>query len=165
MYHYRVIAAPGMIMVYGDVGDGMAQNHDEDMVGWLVKGAINSPDYVISKFTNRPKQFFPDEAINLLEQPIIDAEKTGDDDDRVEAESFRDKVMELWDREYGHGHDFGKAFYEAGGEAECIDSAYDYEAGVYWTFECLKKFVELYNELRSKDSDEEGSSSSYVAIT
>ena len=145
MYHYRVVAAPGMLLVYGDIGDHMLQNHDRDLVKWLVDGAINSPDYLIQKIVhhNRHKDFFHDEAMLLLDKAVTDA---SDDDEADAANKLRNEVLDNWDQEYGHPHDFAKAYYEAGGDPELIDYTMDFSSGVYWTIECLKKFVELYNE-------------------
>ena len=162
MYHYRVVAAPGMLLVYGDIGDHMLQNHDKDLVPWL-KDAIKSPDYLISKFVRRPREFFPDEATHLLNELIKEAEEYNYDVE--EAVDFRHKVLDNWNEENDDGHEFGKAFYEAGGDPELIDRTYDYDSSVYWTVECLKKFVELHNEHIRKNTAKEEASSSCIGIT
>jgi len=164
MYHFRVVAAPGMLLVYGDVGDYMLQNHDYDMVKWLVGGAVNSPDYLIQKFVRKTKIFFEDEAEALLQSHIDEA---CDEYERDEAKKFKEKVLDAWqyDREYGHGHDFARAYYEAGGDPEYLSSTEDYDSSVYWTVECLKKFAELYNELRTKSIAGEETCSSCAALS
>lgn len=147
MYHFRVVAGPGMLLVYGDVGDHMLQNHDKDMVKWLVDGAVNSTEYLISKFTHRPKVFFSHEAMLLLNSMVDDA---FDDHEREYMGNIRAEVLDGWspDTESGDGHDFAKAFYGAGGDIECVNQTFDYDSDVYWTVECLKKFVELYEHNR-----------------
>lgn len=160
MYHYRVISAPRMLTVYGDVGDNIIVNHDKDMVEWLRK-AIRSPEYVISKFVYRPTEFFDDSAKELLNRLIEEARETDEelgynideDDNKIigmyesEATKFKVNVLNDWDSEYDDGHDFAKAFYNNGGDVEYLNSVSDYNSSVYWTLECLKKFVELYDNL------------------
>ena len=176
-YHYRVIAAPGMLLVYGDIGDHMLQANDKDLVPWLHR-AINSPDYLISKFVRRPKTFFPYEAMLLLDRLVQDGkdwdEQSGynldEDGNEImgmheeEARTLKRKVLDEWDPDYDDEHMFARAFYYAGGEASLIESTRDYDSDVYWTVECLKKFVELYDEHERTRNDEEGISSSYVAL-
>lgn len=145
MYHFRVVAGPGMLLVYGDVGNHILQNHDKDMVKWLVDGAVNSTEYLIGKFVHRPEVFFPYEATLLLNSMVDEA---FDDREREYMDNLRAKVFDEWslEMESRDGHDFAKAFYEAGGDVEYISQTFDYDSDVYWTVECLKKFVELYSE-------------------
>lgn len=160
MYSYRIVAGPGMLLVYGDVGDYMLQAHDRDLIPWLL-GAIKSEDYVIGKMVHKHEVFLEDEASNLLDRLI---EEACDDEDREEMEKLAKYVRDNWNKDYDDGHEFAKTFYEGGGEPSLICHTMDHESSVYWTMECLKKFVELYNEQIDK-VDEEGSCSSYAAIT
>lgn len=161
MYSYRVIAAPGMLLVYGDVGDYMLQANDRDLIPWL-KGAIRSEDYMISKMINKGEVFRPDEAIALLNTLVEEAKEDDEGDLRHEDEednntyhyskqaiALKSAVLDEWDPDYGSGEEFARAFMNAGGECSLLSRTVDYESGVYWTMECLKKFVELYED--SKD--------------
>lgn len=159
MYSYRVIAAPGMLLVYGDVGDYMLQANDRDLIPWL-RGAIKSENYVIGKMVHKGEVFLPDEAVALLDTLIADAKEDDEGELRHEDEednniyyyseqaiSFKNAVLDEWDPEYDSGDGFAQAFHNAGGETSLLSRAVDYEPGVYWTMECLKKFVELLDDL------------------
>jgi hypothetical protein len=158
VYSYRVVSAPGMLLVYGDVGDYMLQAYDKDLIPWL-QGAIKSEDYVIGKMIHKHKIFLEDEAELMLQSLVDDAY---DDEDREIQRKIVSYVRDNWNKEYDSVHEFAKAFYEGGGDAELIDCVMDYESSAYWTFECLKKFVELYNELKSDYED--GICSSNIAV-
>ncbi|KKL79323.1 hypothetical protein LCGC14_2016010 [marine sediment metagenome] len=164
MYSFRVIAGPGMLLVYGDVGNFMLQAHDHDLIPWI-RGAIKSENYVIRKMVRKHKVFLDDEAELLLQRLVNDAEECDltDDDEVGKVRDFTNRVRDRWDREYDEEHEFCKAFYEEGGEASYLESVMGHELSVYWTIECLKKFVELYNEHEA--GNEEGLCSSFAALT
>lgn len=154
-YHYRVVAAPGMLTIYGDIGDQIIQNYDRDMVEWLLK-AMDSPEYVMDKFTFKEKTFFPQEARSLLDEMVAES---CDEVDRQENEEFRNRVLDEWDSEFDdNGHEFAKAFYEAGGDMEMLSITVDHSSGMYWTIACLEKFVELYKNEREQKTDSQACS-------
>ncbi len=144
MYSFRVIAAPGFICVYGDVGDGMLMAYDRDLVPWL-KDAIKSPDYLLGKMINKKEQFFPGDAEQLLKDMIEDST---DEEDKKRNEELVEKIQDEWadGADDSTGYNFGKAIYNAGLDTELMDCTMDYCSDNYWTVECLKKFVELYKE-------------------
>ena len=148
MYSFRVIAAPGMLLVYGDVGDYMLQANDRDLIPWIC-GAIKSENYVIGKMVHKHRVFLEDEAELLLQ--------------RLANKDFTNRVRDRWNKEYDGEHEFCRAFYEEGGEISYLESVMDHESSVYWTMECLKKFVELHNEHEA--GNEEGLCSSFAALT
>src|SRR6267378_1809817 len=45
---FFVILAPGVIIVYGDIGEGIFCHSDHDSLAWL-RRAVQSPDYLLSK--------------------------------------------------------------------------------------------------------------------
>jgi len=159
IYSYRVISAPGMLLVYGDVGDYMLQANDRDLVPWL-RGAVKSENYLISKFVNKGEIFFPDEAVQLLNDLVLEADEydktegydEDEDGNKIDghygppARKLRRDVLDEWDAEYDDGPSFAKTFYGAGGDVELIDRTIDYSSSVYWTAGCLKKFIKLLDE-------------------
>jgi hypothetical protein len=140
IYSFRVVAAPGFISIYGDVGDGMLAAYDRDMVAWL-GGAIRSPSYLFSKMIKSRKVFRADLARNLLKELVDEA----DEDNKEKAEKMVENILDNWndDPPDEHGFEFFNAAYEAGVDSEYFDSVMDHCADDYWTLECLKKFVEL----------------------
>jgi len=174
MYSYRVIAAPNMLLVYGDVGDYILQVYDKDLVPWL-RGAIKSENYLISKMINKGEVFMPKEAVKLLDDLVNEAKEydheveydRDEDDEEIEgihtkeARELKRKVLDEWDKDYGGYEEFAEAFHCAGGESSLTDRTIDYESSVYWTVECLKRFVEL---LDAKDDKGDSICSSLVTL-
>lgn len=132
-YHFRVISAPGAIILYGDVGDKIIMAAERDMIPWL-KGAVNSPSYLISKISghNDNKNVFL----------VGEAEKFLEEEPEIKAKLEDELHYGLLD----DGHHFCREAFEAGADPESFSSLWDYDSDIYWTVECLKKFVELLNE-------------------
>lgn len=165
IYSFRVIAAPGFIGVYGDVGDGMLMAHDRDLIKWL-PGAVRSPDYLMSKMLKKRDEFNADEAREMM-QRMIDESHDEEDEEDIEGEApevkelngtekMVEEILENWDDDPPDpdGHAFFRAAYDAGMDTEMFDSTMDYCADDYWTLACLKKFVELLE----KDNKNKGES-------
>jgi hypothetical protein len=137
--HFRVVSGPGLLAVYGDIGQGMLRIYGSDTVSWI-RGAKNSIDYVIEKMVNVQKVFMPGEALALINDADADDE---------EEQKFLNTVNKEWSEyireDYGSEFAFIEAWSNAGGEIENIDSAFDWDRDVYWTVMCLQKFVELFN--------------------
>ena len=168
MYHFRVVAAPGWLAVYGDVGNHMLSANDKDLIPWL-KRSVKSYDYLISKFENvldLKDTFFPEEAEKLLEECDAEGMMAETYPYDSQGQKFVDKVREDWDKEYGDHHDFCSAFYNAGGDPELLDRVVDFGPSVWWTVECLKKFVELLeaHDESTKTENEGALCSSYTAL-
>lgn len=128
-YWYRVICVPGCVIVQGDVGNKIFSVYDRDVVAWL-KGAVNSPDYLMSKCEDKHREFIPGAAEALLK------ELEADDKEQV------DKVREDWVDEKD-SYQFSQAFYNAGFDTDYLSECYDYNSDVVWSYACLKKFVQL----------------------
>ena len=66
VYSARILFRPGMIAVWGDLGEWILRHGDSDSIGWL-RGAISSPDYLLSKVQAGEKErFYPDDALAWL---------------------------------------------------------------------------------------------------
>lgn len=134
IYHFRIVSAPRMICVYGDVGDNVLTINTKDSVNWI-KSSYKSINYVVEKISTSNKRenylFFKDEAIELAKNELS-----------------KNKFEQLLD-EYEFVDDFDaytvfcNLFITFGGEAEFLCNVIDYEPSIYWTVACLKKFVEL----------------------
>jgi hypothetical protein len=155
-YWYRVITVPGCLIIQGDVGNRMFVMYDKNPVSWL-RGAINSPDYVMGKCEDKSKDFLPGEARKLLEQLKAGESPTDEDgntDDSVVAENeeVRSKVEEIeeaWEYEMD-SHKFCQAYYEAGFDTESLECCYDFNSDILWSYACMKKFIELLDTQATK---------------
>jgi hypothetical protein len=134
-YSFRIIFAPGCIVVYGDVGDGIYHTYNYDTLSWLRRSA-NSPQYLIEKMGNKKEKFFPAEAYEILSNMRKES---------IEQAKIAEEIRSNWNTSDFEdcGHEFQKAFWEAGVDTEITQGAFDYDSGVYWSIECLKKFIEL----------------------
>ena len=155
-YWYRIITVPGCLIIQGDVGNRIFTMYDRDPVGWL-RGAINSPDYVMGKCEDKHKEFIPGEARALL-QELRDGQEIKDEDGVVdtfvveENDSLRSKVEEVeeaWTDEHDEDQ-FSRAYYEAGLDTDSLGSCYDFNSDVLWSYACLKRFIELLDTQATK---------------
>lgn len=153
IYSFRVIAAPGFLCVYGDVGDGMLMAYDRDLVPWL-RGAVSDPHYLMSKMAKKQKEFNADEAREMMQRMI---DESYDEEDKQENQEMVDKILDDWndDPPDPDGHDFFKAAHEAGMDCELFDSVMDYSASDYWTYECLKKFSQLLEKANTNKGEKD----------
>lgn len=74
-YGFYVLMAPGALVIYGDLGEAvyrMAAKTEQDVLTWL-RGAVQSPDYLMSKIANPDayRQFYVGDSVAL-------ARETGD---------------------------------------------------------------------------------------
>jgi hypothetical protein len=135
-YWYRVVAAPGMVLIYGDVGDRMFQMYDRDAVQWA-RGAKDSFDYLLGKIVGRHEDRLPEAIVELAKEELGAAR---DDDEREHAQKVYDAVVEAekW------GEDVFQTYYDAsGGDFEFACVGIDSDTSSLWAVHCLKKFVEL----------------------
>lgn len=139
IYHFRVVAAPGFLAVYGDVGDGMVLMHDKDPIPWL-RGAVNSPDYLLGKMVKKQKLFFVREAEKILQEMV---DNSASQDEITKNINRVSNIEDNWDREIDTEEEFAKALWKCGEDTEMVDRTTDYCNDDWWTVECLKKFIEL----------------------
>lgn len=163
IYSFRVIAAPGFLGVYGDVGDGMLMAYDKDLIPWL-RSAVQSPGYLMSKMLKKQKEFNADEAREMMKR-MVDESHAEDDEEDIEGNSpellknstdtMVETILDNWndDPPDRDGHEFFQAAYDAGMDTEMFDSVMDYCADDYWTLACLKKFSELLEKANTNKGE------------
>lgn len=72
IHSFTVVLASRVICVWGDIGDWIIYHNNTDPFKW-VSGAIDSPSYLIGKIVAGEKEeFYPDEAIELLNRWLSD---------------------------------------------------------------------------------------------
>ena len=143
IYSFRILFRPGMIAVWGDLGEWILRHSDRDSLGWL-RGAVSSPDYLLSKVQAGERlAFYADEAVAHLKAPET-AEGWGTD--RVakiseEVEWADPLTQEKW-------------------LVACSDAGLDDpplmeypSSSALWLVELLRKFVSLEAELPCPGSD------------
>jgi len=160
MYHFRVISAPGMLTVYGDIGDNILAASDKDLIPWL-RSAVKSPDYLMGKIVGARKraEFIEGEVEEMFDwmlkcagyDPTLTGEKAKEQEEDSCIKATR-KVIEdtkenrNYDYDDRFGHSFCEAFHEAGGDSETMDCLFDYDSDTLWTLGCLRKFIELLDK-------------------
>ena len=132
---FRVLCRPGMVAVWGDLGEWILRVSDKEPLHWL-PGAVRSPDYLLSKVQAGKKlRFYPANASALLDDPET-AESWGED---VVTE-VREELGSTWGDEATRD-EWYRAWSNAGAD-EAPDGDYPCEAAL-WLIEMLRKFVEL----------------------
>ena len=135
-FSFRVVVAPGCIVVYGDIGDGMIYNYKsfQDQIPWL-RGSVNSSRYLIDKMVFAEREFCEETAKANWENEKENYEEGDEEFEDIVSDNYPDQA---W-------YNF---FY---GSLRCDESpgCEDYKIGVYWTVECLKKFIELLDKENS----------------
>jgi len=49
MYHFRLIVAPGCVLLYGDIGEAVFLCAEPDALNWLLASAGGGRDYILGK--------------------------------------------------------------------------------------------------------------------
>lgn len=110
IYGFWLLFRPGMVCVWGDLGEWVLRHGDRDSVGWF-RGASNSPEYLCEKTrAGNHEEFYPYEAIAHLKElaaddysPARDAlERLGDMEDPLSEHDYREAcyhcgVDDPWD--------------------------------------------------------------------
>jgi hypothetical protein len=60
MYSFRVIALPGVVIIYGDLGERIYRHAGHNSLEWL-RGAVQSPEYLLGKASPQFKLELEDE--------------------------------------------------------------------------------------------------------
>lgn len=132
---FRVLCRPGMIAVWGDLGEWVLRVSDRNPVPWI-RGAVRSPGYLLEKVkAGERKRFYPADAMALLDDPDT-AESYGAD----VVEKVREELGSMWGDE-ATAAEWYMAWSNAGADEppDCEDMC---EAAL-WLVEMLRKFVDL----------------------
>lgn len=66
---FRILCRPGMVAVWGDMGEWILRHSDKDSLGWL-RGAVRSPGYLLSKVkAGEHLRFYAADAMASLDDP------------------------------------------------------------------------------------------------
>jgi len=153
-YHFRVIAAPGALIIYGDVGDNILMAHNRDMVPWI-RGSVRSRDYVIEKIRGewRHQQEFNPELVDEWFKDEIKNFKELDEDEYItryvvaqarwkEEKQYVDEMtLPSIIHEILTDHPENKGL---GDDSEAMEFFYEWTPDILWTYHCLECFVRLY---------------------
>jgi hypothetical protein len=132
MHGFYVIARPGYVMVYGDIGDWILQHSDRDSVAWL-RGAARDYDYLCGKIrTGEKRRFYGGDALDDLNREIAEADEQNDTAARV-----REALGNDFDQ-----HEWYQAWSDVGiGGSDC-GSFEHWDSGPLWMAEALRWLVE-----------------------
>jgi len=132
----RVLLRPGMVAVWGDLGEWILRHGDRDSLGWL-RGAVKSPDYLLEKVrAGKRSEFYPDDALAWLRS-----------DEAVEAYG-KDRVAKAREalEDFDSGPFSQDRWFDACYGAACMDDPPRFEypcASALWLVALLRKFVAL----------------------
>lgn len=136
---FRILCRPGMVVVWGDLGEWVLRPSGRGTVAWL-RGAVDSPDYLLSKIAaGKKERFYVAEAEKLLADPET-AEYWGEG---VVAK-VRESLESRWGDEMTRD-EWYQAWSDAGAD-EPPGADYPCEAAL-WLVEMLRKFVALEEEV------------------
>lgn len=136
-YSFTVVLSPGTICVWGDLGEWILRHSDHDSYSWLT-GAVNSPQYMISKIrAGEGNVFNPDEAIRMLNSWKED-EKSCPYPDWV----MREVCNYLEDMDGMSEDIWHLAWREAG--ADEVNPCLFPSCGALWLIQAMKCFIRLY---------------------
>lgn len=132
---FRVLCRPGMVAIWGDLGEWVLRVSDRNPVPWI-RGAVRSPDYLLEKVQAGEKLcFYPSDALALLDDPDT-AETWGADI----VERVREELGSMWGEE--STRDEWYMAWSSAGADEPPDCDYP-SRGALWLVEMLRKFVDL----------------------
>ena len=135
IYAFRVISAPGLLIVHGDVGEGIWQVSDRDSVRWL-RGAFKSRDYVLGKLVatkDPPREFKPQDALRYLDEMMFKEGRLSEE----HYEDLRRAALTDWE---DPGTAFAREWYEVGLDdpPRCQGPT----SQALWLYECLCWFIQ-----------------------
>jgi hypothetical protein len=149
VYHFRLITAPGAVMVIGDLGEFVLRISDRDPIPWL-RGSVNSFDYLVEKVQasrNPKEEFYPVDCLRWLREYAGGHEKEPTKRNRSErrdmAEALREARTAHQHREF-HEHEWFRI-----AQDHNIDDVYDVgrypSSDMVWLAELLKCFIRLHD--------------------
>lgn len=150
-YWFRLITAPGSIIILGDVGECILRPHTkhDETVSWL-RGAVDSPSYFVEKVQaskKPPFAFYPEECVKWLRDYATEME--GDESAYADLTAAADEAMAMnatGDLSY---QEYVRIASEAG-----IDDAYDVgrylSSNMLWMIELCRCFVRLHGEEQTR---------------
>lgn len=153
--HFKVVVFPGYLMVTGDVGD-IVLFRDTDMIAWC-RSAVRSPSYFFEKATmsREQKRCWTDEAFeDWLTDAIEQDKRAVEDGDYDEVIWSEQRVKEVREAASSYDRRPEEAVYEKLTElglSDCyedIDACYDFTPNCWWSLECVKKFLSLYDAMQ-----------------
>lgn len=149
-YSFNVILVPGLVVVYGDVGDAMLRTSYRDaaeIVAWLKGGHW---DYLCGKlmFKEAFREFYPDDAVDWVRDYVksCDEQGWGSEKSKRQWKRFLTDVERY--REHGdlNEYEWHGLVNEMGLDVDAHGVGTGLSSGAFWTVECLHKFVELYEQ-------------------
>lgn len=144
---FHVIARPGFLVVYGDIGDWILQAHDRNMVYWAM-GAVRSPSYFCEKIQAGERMaFYRGDAQELVKEALNGNEDMGLT--KEQAEKVDDAITSWDELEQREWYD---ACIEAGDDEPALCERPSSRA--LWLLEAVKWFCAQIAE-RDRLADED----------
>lgn len=144
-YWFRVILAPNLILVTGDVGDLLIHPGVTDPMRWLKK-CLRDPSYVFGKTDGSLKVYDPElmaRQMQELQAQLLEGLDPENPDDKERIDKINYTIEELVDTDYFSAEAFVHAVYNSDLEidSDTIPTVERYSEGFYWRLEALRWFV------------------------
>jgi predicted secreted protein len=142
IYSFRVLTAPGALIVYGDIYDAVLKPSDRDALAWL-RGSMGSLDYVLEKVTacaDKRREFLRGEALREL------AEMEQEHPERAA------RIRAAWEHNrdwQGEERAWIDALSAEGMDVEGIPD--DHDSQLLWQYHGLRHFCRLLDERDKAD--------------
>lgn len=139
IYQGHIIFRPSTIILYGDLGTWVFRQSGIDMA-WL-RGAIRSPDYMLSKLTDERRKVYDEDRTKEFALECIQERLEDIPIDRIT--DWRIQVRRADWSDMNNAYNFFSDELVLDG-AECICETWD-AAGGMWPWLVLKTFMERYD--------------------
>jgi hypothetical protein len=153
MYSFNLRFEPGMVVIWGDLGEFVLRHSDSDSIAWFV--TAGSRDYVLGKVVacdGSKRRFCYGDAIAHLDQMVKEAENDRDEDGEltdvakatiVDVEHVRGEMAGV---EHDCSDEQHRVWCDAWGEVGDWDppQCATWEPGLCWLWEMREKFRALF---------------------
>jgi hypothetical protein len=134
-YEFSVIARPTVLIIYGDLGEGVFRMWDSDVIGWL-RSAVRSPHYLAEKLRTKQEAFYPDDALALAR------EWAAEDDAQPKWAELLEKAERMHEWAELNAHSWPELVYEVSGDGDSAHTGFNLSSQTLWLIEALKWLVE-----------------------
>lgn len=137
---FNIIVRPGVVLIWGDIGEGVYRGGEAgDMLGWL-RGAVRSPDYLTEKLRTKKREFYPGDALAYArERAAEEGESAKWREVLADAERLH-RLRGLNERTWPD------LVYHHTGDVDAVSVGFNYDARSRWLYEALWWFITAHDQ-------------------
>jgi hypothetical protein len=154
---FRVVVAPGLLMLYGDAGEIIFLPNDRNSLHWASGDTFRAeyPYYPMTKLSPqmRAQEFIPEDATRWVNEWIREARKQGDKED---ARRYIKMAREWKDNLHGSDSEAETAWYALCQDHDVDDppSCRDFPSRIYVCFQAMCWFMSHVSESDPRFAEE-----------